>query len=55
MEALGTRTTERLELPPQEPDKPELTRATKKEVREEGRGSPGTEEVRMLCGPPGTY
>lgn len=40
---------------PLKPDKSELTRATKKEVRVEGRGSTGTEEVRMLCGPPGTY
>lgn len=34
---------------PLKPDKSELTRATKKEVRVEGRGSTGTEEVRMLC------
>lgn len=26
-----------------------------RKVRVEGRGSTGTEEVRLLCGPPGTY
>lgn len=48
MAALGTRTTEKL-------DKSDLTRPTNKEVRVEGRGSTGTQEVRMLCEPLGTY
>lgn len=52
MAALGTRTTEKLETPPEKPDKSDLTRATNKEVRVEGTG---TQEVRMLCEPPGTY
>lgn len=30
-------------------------RATKKEVGVEDREGTGSEEVRMLCGPPGTY